>query len=236
MFGGQDTPAPTEPPSACQLTQPSETAAQLRRWTGSCRSHRNGRPATGRPATGPVAPSIPCCDMPRRRGPHRVAVVDAVSSHTYAELDELVDRAAGGFAALGIAPADRVLLQLPNSCRFAVALFGLLRAGAIPVMCLPGHRLAELSHFAAGQRRGRADHRRDGERFRLPRRWPNSWSRRIRSCATSSSTGTPAPSCRGRRCPPATRLRSCARHRRPRAAAGVGWHHRRAEADPSHPR
>jgi mycobactin salicyl-AMP ligase len=35
-----------------------------------------------------------------------------------------------------------------NSCRFAVALFGLLRAGAIPVMCLPGHRLAELSHFA----------------------------------------------------------------------------------------
>jgi mycobactin salicyl-AMP ligase len=40
-----------------------------------------------------------------------------------------------------------VLLQLPNSCRFAIALFGLLRAGAIPVMCLPGHRLAELSHF-----------------------------------------------------------------------------------------
>ena len=29
-----------------------------------------------------------------------------------------------------------------------MALFGLLRAGAIPVMCLPGHRLAELSHFA----------------------------------------------------------------------------------------
>ena len=79
--------------------------------------------------------------------PHRVAVVDAVSSHTYSELDELADLAASGFAALGIAPADRVLLQLPNSCRFAVALFGLLRAGAIPVLCLPGHRLAELSRF-----------------------------------------------------------------------------------------
>jgi non-ribosomal peptide synthetase component E (peptide arylation enzyme) len=38
--------------------------------------------------------------------------------------------------------------HLFNSCRFPVALFGLLRAGAIPVMCLPGHRLAELSHFA----------------------------------------------------------------------------------------
>jgi mycobactin salicyl-AMP ligase len=80
--------------------------------------------------------------------PDRVAVVDAVSSHTYAELDELVDRAAGGFAALGIAPGDRVLLQLPNSCRFTVALFGLLRAAAIPVLCLAGHRLVELRRFA----------------------------------------------------------------------------------------
>jgi mycobactin salicyl-AMP ligase len=80
--------------------------------------------------------------------PNRVGVVDTVASHTYTELDKLVDRAAAGFASLGIAPDDRVLLQLPNSCRFAVALFGLLRAGAIPVMCLPGHRYAELDHFA----------------------------------------------------------------------------------------
>ncbi|MDT5174804.1 MAG: mycobactin salicyl-AMP ligase, partial [Mycobacterium sp.] len=78
----------------------------------------------------------------------RLAVADATSSHTYADLDRLADRAGAGFAALPIAPGDRVLLQLPNSCRFAVALFGLLRAGAIPVMCLPGHRLAELTHFA----------------------------------------------------------------------------------------
>lgn len=79
--------------------------------------------------------------------PHRVAVVDAASSHTYCELDKLADQAASGFAAVGIAPTDRALLQLPNSCRFAVALFGLLRAGAIPVLCLPGHRSAELSRF-----------------------------------------------------------------------------------------
>ena len=83
------------------------------------------------------------------RWPDRVAVVDDTGNHTYCELDELTEQAAGGFAALGIQPTDRVLLQLPNSRRFAVALFGLLRAGAIPVMCLPGHRLAELSHFAA---------------------------------------------------------------------------------------
>ncbi|ORW09563.1 2,3-dihydroxybenzoate-AMP ligase [Mycobacterium kyorinense] len=80
--------------------------------------------------------------------PDRTAVVDPVHSHTFAELDKLVDAAAGGFAAIGIAPGDRVLLDLPNSALFAVAFFGLLRAGAIPVMCLPGHRFAELSRFA----------------------------------------------------------------------------------------
>ncbi len=83
--------------------------------------------------------------------PGRIAVVDALSDArmSYAELHERADRVAAGLGRLGIAPGDRVLLQLPNGCAFAVALFGLLRAGAIPVMCLPGHRAAELAHFAA---------------------------------------------------------------------------------------
>ncbi|OBH56666.1 (2,3-dihydroxybenzoyl)adenylate synthase [Mycobacterium sp. E2479] len=83
--------------------------------------------------------------------PDRVAVLDAVGDDaiSYAELDDLADRAATGLRGAGIAPGDRVLLQLPNGCQFAVALFGLLRAGVIPVMCLPGHRAVELGHFAA---------------------------------------------------------------------------------------
>ncbi|ELR84584.1 2,3-dihydroxybenzoate-AMP ligase [Mycobacterium sp. H4Y] len=86
-----------------------------------------------------------------RQWPDRTAVRDAVGGtrFSYADLDDQANRASGGLRALGIAPGDRVLLQLPNSCQFAVALFGLLRAGAIPVMCLPGHRAAELGHFAA---------------------------------------------------------------------------------------
>ena len=83
------------------------------------------------------------------RWPDRVGVTDGTDSHSYAELDRLADRTAAGFASIGIRPGDRVLLQLPNSCRFPVALFGLLRTGAIPVLCLPGHRSAELGHFAA---------------------------------------------------------------------------------------
>ncbi len=82
------------------------------------------------------------------RWPAHVGVVDADDALTFAQLDERADRAAAGLAALGITSGDRVLLQLPNGCAFAVALFGLLRAGAIPVMRLTGHRAAELGHFA----------------------------------------------------------------------------------------
>ncbi len=83
--------------------------------------------------------------------PDRIAVLDAMGNTgiTYADLDDQADRAASGLCGAGIAPGDRVLLQFPNGCQFAVALFGLLRAGAIPVMCLPGHRAAEIGHFAA---------------------------------------------------------------------------------------
>ncbi len=80
--------------------------------------------------------------------PDQPAVIDTAQRYSFAELDAVADRFAAGLADLGITDGDRVLLQLPNSCRFAVALFGLLRAGAVPVMCLPGHRSAELGHFA----------------------------------------------------------------------------------------
>lgn len=82
------------------------------------------------------------------RWPQRRGIADAHTSYTFAEFDALADRIAGGLTTLGFVAGDRVLLQLPNSCQFALALFGMLRAGVVPVMCLPGHRTAELSHFA----------------------------------------------------------------------------------------
>jgi mycobactin salicyl-AMP ligase len=83
-----------------------------------------------------------------RERPDHPAVVDVDESLTFAQLTARADTVAAALARLGIRPGDRVLLQLPNSVRFAVAFFGLLRAGAVPVMCLPGHRTAELGHFA----------------------------------------------------------------------------------------
>ncbi len=83
------------------------------------------------------------------RWPDRPAVIDTTTTLSYAELDAAANRAAAGLHRLGVAPGDRVLLQLPNTCAFPVTLFGLLRAGAIPVLCLPGHRAAEIGHLAA---------------------------------------------------------------------------------------
>lgn len=80
--------------------------------------------------------------------PDVTAIVDTQRSYTFAELDATADLVAARLAALGLRPGDRVLLQLPNTTQFAVAFFGLLRAGVVPVMCLSGHRSAELSHFA----------------------------------------------------------------------------------------
>lgn len=81
--------------------------------------------------------------------PRRNAVIDATTSLTYAQLAAAADRFAAGLARRGVGPGDRVLLQLPNGCAFAVALLGLLRLGAVPVLCLPGHRAAEIGHLGA---------------------------------------------------------------------------------------
>ena len=53
-----------------------------------------------------------------QRWPDKIAVLDALAAPdgglTFAELDEAANRAAAGLRGLGIAPGDRVLLQLPN--------------------------------------------------------------------------------------------------------------------------
>ncbi|WP_054816676.1 (2,3-dihydroxybenzoyl)adenylate synthase [Nocardia arizonensis] len=82
-----------------------------------------------------------------RRTPDRPALLD--TGRTYAELDADADAMAHGMLALGIAPGDRVVVQLPNGPEFPAVLFGLLRAGIIPVLTLPAHRRAEIEHLAA---------------------------------------------------------------------------------------
>ncbi|WP_328659040.1 AMP-binding protein [Nocardia salmonicida] len=84
-----------------------------------------------------------------RSRPQRPAVLSDAGAQTYAELDAAADRMAHGLLALGINPGDRVIVQLPNIPEFATALFGVLRAGIIPVLTLPAHRRVEIEHLAA---------------------------------------------------------------------------------------
>ncbi|HUZ38946.1 MAG TPA: AMP-binding protein [Streptosporangiaceae bacterium] len=79
----------------------------------------------------------------------RVAVVDDEGSYTYAELAAASERVALNLLDLGLKPADRVVVQLPNVRRFASLYFALQRIGAIPIMALPSHRYRELRQFVA---------------------------------------------------------------------------------------
>ncbi|HEY0938064.1 MAG TPA: long-chain fatty acid--CoA ligase [Trebonia sp.] len=68
-----------------------------------------------------------------RRAPAATAVILGEAKLSYAQLDELSDRAAAGLAAAGVAPGDRVGLQLPNIPQFVIAYFGILKAGGVVV-------------------------------------------------------------------------------------------------------
>ncbi len=63
---------------------------------------------------------------------------------SYAELDQLSDRAALAFARLGLAPLDRVIFQAANSRNLVIAVIGCLKAGLIPLCTLHAHREVEI--------------------------------------------------------------------------------------------
>jgi long-chain acyl-CoA synthetase len=69
--------------------------------------------------------------------PDRNAVVFGGMEMTYRELDLLSDRFATALADMGVKKNDRVGIHLPNCPQFAVAYYGLLKAGAIFVPLSP---------------------------------------------------------------------------------------------------
>ncbi len=66
---------------------------------------------------------------------------------SYTELDRWSDRLAAGFAAHGVGPDDRVVVQLPNVPEFIAIVFALARVGAKPVFSLTAHRGTEICHL-----------------------------------------------------------------------------------------
>jgi 2,3-dihydroxybenzoate-AMP ligase len=80
--------------------------------------------------------------------PDATAIVDRDRRWTYAGLLARAEAAAAGYLRAGLRPGDRVVVQLPNIAEFFAAVFGLFRAGMIPLYALPAHRITEVTHFA----------------------------------------------------------------------------------------
>ncbi len=82
------------------------------------------------------------------RHPDAIAIIGGGQGWSYGALWARAEAAAAGFLALGLRPGDRVVVQIGNVPEFFAAVFGLFRAGMVPVYALPGHRLTEVAHFA----------------------------------------------------------------------------------------
>src|SRR6266850_3475447 len=83
-----------------------------------------------------------------RRHAERVAVIDREAQITYAEIDRVSDRLALNLLDAGLAPLDRVVVQLPNVIEFVYLYFALQKIGCIPIAALATHRFLEVSQFA----------------------------------------------------------------------------------------
>src|ERR1019366_1927165 len=77
----------------------------------------------------------------------RIALIDRDRSFTYAELDRLSSNLALNLLGAGLAPLDRVVVQLPNVAEFVILYLALQKIGCIPIAALVTHRYAEVSQF-----------------------------------------------------------------------------------------
>jgi long-chain acyl-CoA synthetase len=76
--------------------------------------------------------------------PGNTATIFFGESLTYSQLDEQADRFAAGLQSLGVEQGDRVAIILPNCPQFLVALYGVLKAGAIAMPLNPAYVAREL--------------------------------------------------------------------------------------------
>ncbi|MEQ9565811.1 MAG: AMP-binding protein, partial [Pseudomonadales bacterium] len=76
----------------------------------------------------------------------RTAIEFLGKTISYGELDEKVDQAASGLAALGVKKGTHVGLLLPNCPGFVVFFFAILKCGGTVVNCNPLYTVEELEH------------------------------------------------------------------------------------------
>src|SRR3954467_831373 len=84
-----------------------------------------------------------------RRRPDAPAVIAGEERLSWGQLDAAVDRAAAGYAALGLRPGDRAAIQLPNGVRWLCAALGALRVGLVVVPVNTAYTDPELEYVLA---------------------------------------------------------------------------------------
>ncbi|GAA4759674.1 long-chain-fatty-acid--CoA ligase [Actinomycetospora chibensis] len=84
-----------------------------------------------------------------RRHPHRTAIIADEHRMSWSELDAAADRLAEGLRRQGLRTGDAVALQLPNVPQFAVAWFGILKAGLVAVPMNVLFKESEVAYILA---------------------------------------------------------------------------------------
>jgi 2,3-dihydroxybenzoate-AMP ligase/mycobactin salicyl-AMP ligase len=79
--------------------------------------------------------------------PDKEAFVDGRSRLTFGQARDETNRMAVGLMELGIAPKDRVLVQIPNWNEFVFAYFAVQKIGAIAVLLIDRYRQYEIGHL-----------------------------------------------------------------------------------------
>lgn len=77
----------------------------------------------------------------------RIAVIQGEARYSYAEVQQLTERAAAGLVSLGLRSEERVALAMLDSIEFIAVFLGALRIGAVPVPMnplLPGRDLGVI--------------------------------------------------------------------------------------------
>jgi acyl-CoA synthetase (AMP-forming)/AMP-acid ligase II len=87
-------------------------------------------------------------DRRAEASPDRVMLYDGDRTTTFAEYRDLVERAAAGYAGLGVTPGTNVSWQLPTWTESAVLVGALCRLGAVQNPMLPIYRYREVSFIA----------------------------------------------------------------------------------------
>jgi acyl-CoA ligase (AMP-forming) (exosortase A-associated) len=79
--------------------------------------------------------------------PQALALRDRGRELSYATLAEAIERAAGGFLAMGVSRADRIGVYLPKQLETVVAMFATARAGAVFVPINPVLKAPQVGHI-----------------------------------------------------------------------------------------